>query len=82
MFNKRGMVWVLRRPLRTPLTGLLPASEKVMHGAHRTQILSLFQKTMAGLGRRLITIGFAVQRVDDGGLFRFAQRSGLRGVLA
>ncbi len=68
---------VLRRPLITPLTGLLNASEKAMHRTDRTQITLPLKQALINLCRWLITVVFAVQRINDGSAFLRTQCSRL-----
>ena len=58
---------VLSRPLKAPIAVLAQAAKNAVHGADRTQVLILLKQALVHFCRRLITVGFTVQCLDDVG---------------
>jgi hypothetical protein len=57
---------VLGRPLVPTVSAFTQATKDAVHGADRTQVLILLKQALVYFCRRLITIVFTVQCLDDG----------------
>ncbi len=72
---------VLGWPLVPTVTVLGQAAKNTVHGADRTQVLILLKQALVHFCRRLITVGFTVQCLDDGSSLLVTEGARLRRLL-